>query len=300
MTVTGEQALKAADAAFGRHPGHRAFHAKGTVLTGTFTGTPEAGALTRAPHFQGDPVPATVRVSNGSGNPNMPDFLPDMRGLAVKFELPDGARTDIVAQVAPQFPVPTPHGFVELVAAFAPRPSMVWRVPRFLARHPRAAPLLARAAPTLSPPVSYATIRYYALHAYRFIDRDGKARYVRYIFVPEDERPRLGVRTARARGRDYLHEEIRERVARGPVRFILELQIAEPGDAVDDPSVAWPEHRRRVNAGTLEISGLADAQDELVFDPARVADGIELSDDPVLRFRPNAYAASAERRAHAR
>jgi catalase len=34
----------------------------------------------------------------------------------------------------------------------------------------------------------------------------------------------------------------------------------------------------------------------LVFDPTRVVDGIELSDDPVLRFRPAAYDVSVARR----
>jgi catalase len=300
VTVTPEQAIEAADEAFGRHPGYRAFHAKGTLLTGTFTASPEAGALTRAAHLQGDPVPATIRVSNGAGNPKLPDFLPDVRGFAVKFELPGGQNTDIVAQTAPQFPVATPDGFVELVAAFAPRPSMVWRVPRFFARHPQAAPLLARAAPTLAPPVSYLAIRYYALHAYRFRDSEDRATYVRYIWVPEAEQPRLRAAVAARRRRDYLQAELRERLARGPARFRLELQIAEPGDPVDDPSQQWPENRRRVDAGTLEVTGLhangEAAGRAMVFDPARVTDGIELTDDPVLRFRPQAYSRSAERR----
>ena len=34
----------------------------------------------------------------------------------------------------------------------------------------------------------------------------------------------------------------------------------------------------------------------LVFDPTRVVDGIELSEDPILRFRRHAYAVSVERR----
>jgi catalase len=300
VAVTPEQAIEAADAAFGRHDGYRAFHARGTLLTGIFTATPEAAELTRAAHFSGQPVPTTVRVSNGAGNPKLPDFAPDVRGFAVKFELPDGSGTDIVAQTAPQFPVATPEGFVELVAAFAPRPSAVWRVPRFFARYPGAARILAKAAPTLSPPASYATIPYYALHAYRFLDAQDDARYVRYTFVPENRQPRLGAAKAARRGRDYLQQEIRERLARGAVRFTLELQIAEPLDPVDDPSKVWPEHRRRVTAGTLEITGLhangEAASRSLVFDPARVTDGIELSDDPVLRFRPRAYSRSAERR----
>ena len=55
-----------------------------------------------------------------------------------------------------------------------------------------------------------------------------------------------------------------------------------------------------MNAGTLEITGLETERetggDVLVFDPTRVTDGIELSDDPVLRFRPQAYSASVARR----
>ena len=80
------------------------------------------------------------------------------------------------------------------------------------------------------------------------------------------------------------------------MRFTLELQIAQPGDPVNDPSAAWPEERQRVAAGTFELTELdterETGDDVLVFDPTRVTDGIELSDDPVLRFRHRAYAES--------
>src|SRR5438270_5991521 len=100
MTVTPEEATAAANDAYGRHPGRRALHAKGTLLKGTFTASPEAARMSRAAHLQGDPVPATIRFSNGGGNPDIPDYAPDVRGLAVKMYLPDGGRTDIVAQTA--------------------------------------------------------------------------------------------------------------------------------------------------------------------------------------------------------
>lgn len=84
------------------------------------------------------------------------------------------------------------------------------------------------------------------------------------------------------------------------MRFDLEVQIAAPGDDVDDPSSQWPASRQRVRLGTLEIiereTGRERDGDVLVFDPARVTDGIELSDDPVLRFRPGAYSDSVARR----
>jgi catalase len=251
--------------------------------------------------MQGQPVQVTARVSNGAGNPRMPDWAPDVRGLAVKFYLPDGSRTDIVAQTAPKFPVKTPEGFLELLRAGRPNLSSAWQLPRFLARHPEAIPRLPTNLAALRPPVSYATCNYYAVHAYRFVDAAGGSRYVRYTWRPEAGDKRLSPLAARRRGRDYLQREIVERL---PVRFTLELQIAEPGDDPDDPTADWPRGRRRVNAGTLELTGLETKRetgdDVLVFDPIRVADGIECSNDPVLRYRPSAYGDSVARRTDGR
>ena len=300
MTVTAEQSVDAANHAFGRHPGYRALHAKGTLCKATFTATPDASKLTRAAHMQGDAIPATVRISNGGGNPNMPDYQPDIRGLAIKFYLPDGSRTDVVAQSIPRFPFRTPQEFVELLDAQRPGLEMTWRVPLFLARHPRALVTIPRGLPALKPIASYATCTYYAIHAFGFLDGDGGSRYMRYTFRPQAGDQRLSLRESRRRGRDYLQQEIRERLAQGPVRFTLELQIAQSGDDVNDPSAAWPRERERVNAGTLELTELDTERetggDVLVFDPTRVTDGIELSDDPVLRFRHLSYTESVQRR----
>jgi catalase len=300
VSATPQEAVDAANEVFGRHSGYRALHAKGTLLKGTFTATPEAARLTRAAHMQGEPVPVTARVSNGAGNPRAPDYQPGVRGLAVKFYLPDGSRTDVVAQTARRFPVRTPEGFIELLRAQRPDPAFVWRMPLFLARNPRAAVTLPQGLPALRPPVSYATATYYALHAFRLIAPDGKERYVRYTMRPDAGDRHLSLREARRRGRDYLQEEIRSRIGEGPVRFTLELQIARPGDRTDDPSTLWPEDRERLRAGTIELTGLETGRetdgDVLVFDPTRVTDGVELSDDPVLRFRPRAYSESVARR----
>jgi catalase len=300
VSVTPRQAVDAANQAFGAHPGVRALHAKGTPLKGTFTATPEAAELTRAAHMQGDAIPATVRVSNGEGNPHVPDYQPDVRGLAVKLYLPDGSHADIVAQSVPRFPVSTPDAFVELLLAQRPEPAIAWRLPAFLARHPQALVALPVDLAALRPVASYAACAYYAIHAYRFLDAEGASRYVRYTFLPSVGDQRLSLLDARRRGRDYLQEEIRERVAAGPVRFTLELQIAGPGDAVDDPSSVWPRQRERVRAGTLDLTGVETERETesevLVFDPTRVPDGIELSDDPVLHFRSAAYSESVARR----
>src|SRR5690348_2071867 len=97
VPVTAEDAVRAIDESFGRHDGHRVVHAKGVVCRGTFTAAPHAARLTRAAHLQGGEVPVTVRFSNGAGHPQADDRRPDALGMATKFYLPDGSRTDLVA-----------------------------------------------------------------------------------------------------------------------------------------------------------------------------------------------------------
>ena len=295
--ITPQEAVDAINRRFGSH-GVRALHAKGTLLKGTFMATPAAGGLTKAGHMQGEPVEATVRFSNGSGDPNLPDYGPEVRGMAAKFYLPDGTRTDISAQTVPRFPVRTPDAFINLLRASAPGPGRLFRLPFFLATHPEVLPALRANAPALKPPASYASCRYYALHAFKWIDPDGGERYVRYSWLPELNEPPLSAEEARSRGKDYLQEDI---VARLPVKFTLQLVIAKPGDKVDDPTAVWPvEERETVIAGTLELTepetGREQGDDVLVFDPNRVTDGIEVSDDPILKFRSPAYSVSVERR----
>jgi catalase len=298
--ISPERAVDAINARFGSH-GARALHAKGTLCRGRFTATPAAARLTRAGHMQGEPVDVTVRFSNGSGDPHDPDYGPEVRGMATKFYLPDGDRTDISAQTVPRFPVRTPDAFVNLIRASAPGLARLWRLPLFLATHPEALPALRANAPALAPPASYASCRYYAIHAFRWVDAGGGARYVRYSWLPEATEPSLSGEEARRRGADYLQDEIRERLAAGAVRFTLQLQVAADADKVDDPTAVWPEaERESVIAGTLELTALETGRetggDVLVFDPVRVTDGIELSDDPILRFRSPAYRVSVERR----
>jgi catalase len=298
--LTPEQALDIITERFGRHTGYRALHAKGTLCKGTFTATPEAAGLTRAAHMQGEPVDVTVRLSNGSGDPDEPDGRPGVRGMAVKFYLPDGSRADIVSQTVPRFPTRTPTAFMNLLRASAPGPGRFFRLPLFLATHPDALPALRANAPSLRPPPSYANSRYYAVHAFKWIDAGGGERWVRYQWAPEAGESSLSSDEAKSRGPHYLQEEIKERLGREPVRFTLELQIAAEGDSHDDPTAVWPEDRETVAAGTLELTeletGRETGDDVLVFDPVRVTDGIELSDDPILKFRSPAYSVSVERR----
>jgi catalase len=293
MDPLAEEAVDLINAISGAHPGHRAAHAKGTLLTGTFTPSPEAAGLTTAAHMQGEPSRVTVRFSNGGGDPGIPDYAREGRGMAVKFYLADGGKTDIVGLSLPCFFVRTPEDFVEFTKARLDPEKLM---PDFLGAHPEALPAI-QAALGADPPESYATCAYNSIHAYRWRDADGGSRWVRYRFEPEAGERTLSSEQAKERGRDYLRDEI---LARPETAFRLLVVVAEDGDAVDDPTVAWPEARERVEVGRLVLTGPETGRerdgDILVFDPIRVTNGIELSDDPILLFRPRAYAVSVARR----
>jgi catalase len=297
--ITPEQVVDGVHKRFGRHPGHRALHAKGRFYKATFTPTPEAAKLSRAAHMQA-PVEAKVRLSNGSGEPSSVDYEPDVRGLAVSFQLPDGSATDILAQTAPNFPINSPKGFVELVQANVAGLARVWKFPQFLIKHADQLSGLPANLAALKPTRSYVTRRYFAIHAFKAVNANGEERHVRYTWVPEHGEETISMGEAKKLGADYLGEEMRQRLERGPARMLLELQIAAPGDPTDDPRKNWPDDRERVVAGTLEITELDPSQelDEqiVVFDPMRLTDGIEASDDRVLAYRPKAYSVSADRR----
>ncbi len=310
MTVRADIWAEIVDAlndVYGRHSGHRALHAKGTLCSATFVAGGEASALTSAAHMQGEPVRAHVRFSNASGDPGIRDGSSEGRGMAVKFYLPDGTTTDISSVTVPIFVVRTPEDFLELSIARKPDPATgkidLDKIGSFLEAHPEAVPAV-EAAMSLPPPASYLQCAYFAVHAFRLIDANAGSRWVRYRWEPEAGEAFLERDEAKKREHDYLKADLEGRLARGPARFKLGAQIAAEGDPIDDPTVAWPEERERVELGRLEITGLAfDRErdgDVLVFDPTRVIDGIECSNDPILHARPHAYEESVFRRAGVR
>jgi catalase len=293
MSSLADQAVDAINDISGVHPGHRAAHAKGTLMSGTFTPNGNARPLTTAAHLQDAPVRVTVRFSNGGGDPGIPDYAREGRGMAVKFYLPDGAKTDIVGLSLPCFFVRTPEDFLDFTRA---RKDPERLMPDWLGAHPEALAAI-QAALGADPPASYATCAYNSIHSYRWVDAEGGSRFVRYRFEPEEGEQRLAGEEAKARGRDYLQQDI---LGRGESAFRFVAVIAAEEDAVDDPTVEWPQQRERVEVGRLVVDGPEREReregDVLVFDPTRVVEGIELSDDQILRFRPEAYSVSVERR----
>ena len=297
-----EQLVDAFNTVFGVHAGLRANHPKGVVLEGTFGPSSSAQTLTKAPHLQTRkaPLPVTVRFSAGSGLPTVPDTNDMPRGMSVKFALPDGTKTDLVVLSFNGFPVATGEEFRDFllaIAASGPDAAKPTELEKFLAAHPAAKAFVQTPKP---PPVSYGTLPYFGINAFKFTNAKGVATHVRYQLQPAAGTKFLSQEQLATRGPDYLTEEIRERVKRGPVKFTLLAQVAEPGDAVDNPTIVWPDTRRRVKLGTISITkAVADSQaaeKKLLFVPGALVPGIEAA-DPMIAVRSAAYIVSLSRRA---
>lgn len=281
--------------AFGDHHS-RAVHAKGIVLEGIFTPHPDAATLSRAAVFRAA-VPIVARFSNFTGIPTIPDTLPaaNPRGLALKFLMPDGSNLDIVTHSFNGFPVATSEEFSAFLRALgssgagAPAPTPL---DTFLTSHPIAKTFLTTQKP---PPVSFATAAYYGVNSVLFTGGAAGDRYVRYRFLPDAGEQYLTDDEAAAKPNDYLNAEIAARVDTEPVRFRWYAQIAEKTDAIEDPSVAWPETRRILELGSIELQRLAPrdgASDAaLAFMPGSLLPGIEIA-DPMLTIRNASYPVS--------
>lgn len=285
----------------GFHPGYRGVHAQGRYYVGTFTATPEARQLSRAAHFQGQPVPATVRHSNRlSGNPFGPA---DRVSMATRFYLPDGTVTDLIAIPISIFFTRTPEETLELLEAALPDPETgqpnMARVGQFISSRPWIAHAveLAQQLPAAS---SFARTAFHALHAFRFVNVADDAVYARYHWEPEAGVASQPIEDLQKQSPSYLFEELDERLRQGTVNFDLVLQKAEEGDPLDNPNAPWPEDRRRVTIGRLAITRPTTIEEigdpVMMHDPTRVTDGIELSDDPILAARRGIYEVSVAHR----
>ena len=299
--VLAQQLLDAFDQLQGVHPGHRPAHAKGLMCSGTFTPSPEAAKLTRAPHAARPSTPVTVRYSNSTGLPAIPDNDPSRsgpRGIAIRFQLDEHLHTDIVAHSYDGFPVRTGEEFLGLlraVAAFgAGRPE---EMGGFLAAHPNAKRFVEAPKPI---PTSFAREAFFAGTAFKFTNAGGESRHGRFRVRPAAGTEYLSNEAAAAKSPNFLFDELGPRLAGGPVKLGIFVQIAEAGDDIADASTTWPASRAEIPFGTVTLTARVDEQApefrKIIFDPVPRVDGLEPCGDPLTQVRADLYLLSGRRR----
>ena len=290
--------VDALNGVFGKPQGTRSAHAKGFCLTGQFTPAPEAAKLSKAAHFA-KPVPLTARFSLGGGDPKSPDNAkPNVRGLAIRFDLGGGAFTDLVMISAPVFFVTTPALFVEFLKTVGSGDKA--KIDAFFAAHPEST---QQAAWLNSHPIpaSYAGVGYFGVHAFTFTNAAGEKALVKYRAVPDAGELGLSDEEAASKGTNFYEAEIKERLGKGPVSFELQAIRGRDGDQTADSTQRWGDEdgRETTPLGKISIEALAPASvcDAFSFLPGNVTDGIAgPADDPIFQIRSADYIVSFGRR----
>jgi len=286
----------------GSHPGFRPAHAKGILVAGRFTPSPQAASLTRAPHAQRASTPVTVRFSDTTGIPTIADADPNAspRGMAIRFHLAEHVHTDIIGHTVNGFPARTVEEFLELIRAAAasgpdvpsPKPIEV-----YLGSHPAALRFFQAPKPV---PASFFKESFYAVNAVRFVNQKGDACYGRYRIRPDGRNQYLDPAAAARQEANFLFDDVSRTLAKSAVTMHISAQIADANDIVDDATVQWPDDRPETPFGTLELQSVLPNQEaeqqHIIFDPIPRVDGIEKSADPLFEPRAEIYLASGRRR----
>lgn len=301
--VTAPQVVEAIEGTFGVTKGERRNHIKGTCAVGEFVGAAGASALSSSALFSGKPVPVVARFSLAGGNPKIPDTAGNPRGMALEFKLPGNQLQHITMLNTPVFGAASPQTFLAATIATRPDPATgrpdPEKVKAFRAAHPDSAPLAAYLGAN-NPPRSYANSSFWGIHTFKFSNAGKKVTMVRWQFVPKDGEVRLTADELKTAGANFLEDALISRAQKGPIQWDMVVSIGEPGDPEDNPTVQWPDTRKKVTVGTLSLKAAMNQKgaecEKINFDPLVMADGIAPTNDPVLQFRSPAYAVSFAKR----
>jgi len=281
----------------GPHKGFRSNHAKGLVVQGHFNPAPTAAEVTKASIFT-TANPVVVRYSHAGGLPTVADNDGNgfPKGMAIRFLLPDESRADLVLISVNGFPAATPEEFLGLLQAVAASKKEPKTIEKFLAEHPAAMRFVTTPKPL---PESFATQPFFGVNAFKFTNAKGQTQYGRYRIEPVDGARFVADDAAKTADHEFLMQELPARLQKGPYAYKISVQLANPSDEVNDPTVSWPADRRVVELGTLtieKVSADANVYEKTMFSPLNLVEGIEPSEDKILLARPTAYAVSFGRR----
>lgn len=296
-------AVNALERLQGKFPGYRRAHAKGEFYEAVFTPNGKAIPYTNASHLQQEPVRATVRFSNSPPDPTAADFLSPTKGMSIHFHQTDGSISHQVCTTIPMFITKDPETFIEMLKILGSHKTGIHTVDlgigivQLMTSFPAYKnALLALKEQLKQPPISYASLHYYPIHAFYFVNTEGKRQAIKYEWRPVKQGSSPSILDSISISPNYLSKDLEKRLEKGTVSFHLYIRLADDTDPTDDPTDTWPKDRQTVQVGQLTITNKIVPTENVLFDPTIVGKGIELSDDPILHFRHEAYAVSYDRR----
>ena len=301
--VDPSRLVDAFERAGGKYEGFRRSGAKGVCAVAEFVGSAEARALSSASAFSGRPVPVIARFSVGGGNPKAPDNARSQRNMALQFDLPGGESWQMGNISAPVFGASSPEQFLGRLDSLAldaetKRPNAD-KVKAFADANPDVL-LQGKYFASQPVPASFGKVNYWGVHGFGFVNAAGQKQWGKWVFEPVGGTQSLTDDEAKAKGPEFLFDDLRQRVAAGSVAFDFKLQLAQAGDRIDSAVTPLPADRPMVTLGRLTVKSVAaDATGPcltITYNPMVLPKGIEPSTDPMLAARAAPYVVSLGRR----
>lgn len=291
------------EATSGKFEGYRRSGAKGICAMGEFIGSAAGRTISSSSAFSGEPVKVVVRFSVGGANPKAADNTRSQRNLSLEFDLPNGEIWQHGNISAPVFGSATPQQLLGRLASLQPDPATKAADPAKVKAFADANPevlIQGRYLAAQPVPASYASVNYWGVHGFIFTNAQGRATAGKWIFEPVGGVQGLSDEDAKAKGPNFLFDDIRQRTQQGKVAFNFNLELAQAGDVINNATVPLPEGRQKITLGTLKVTSVSpDGGGECLninFDPNRMPKGVQGSNDPMLIGRTAPYAISLGRR----
>ena len=291
----------------------RIVHARGSAAHGVFEVYESMARYTKAAFLQ-DPsikTPVYVRFSTVQGPRGSADTVRDVRGFAVKFYTSEG-NFDLVGNNMPVFFIQDAFKFPDFVHAVKPEApnemptggsahDTFWD---FVSLVPESAHMVLWTMSDRAIPRSLRTMEGFGVHTFRFVDAQGKGRFVKFHWRPVigsysllwDEAQKLA-----GKDPDFHRRDLWESIERGDFpEFELGVQIIEEADehAFDfdllDPTKLVPEELVPVQIiGKLTLNRNPDnffaETEQVAFHPGHIVPGLDFSNDPLLQGRLFSY-----------
>ena len=301
--IDPNQMVTAFESVNGKFTGFRRSGAKGLCAVAEFVGNADGRALSVSSAFSGNPVPVVARFSMGGGNPKAVDNAKSQRNLSLQFDLPGGESWLMGNISSPVFGAATPQQLLGRLESLTPDAETkkvdADKVKAFAEANPEVL-LQGKYFASQSVPASFAKVNYWGVHAFGFTDAAGKKQFGKWVFEPVGGTQGLSDDEAKAKGSEFLFDDLRQRVAAGPVAFDFVVQLAQPGDKIDSAVTPLPDDRKKVSVGRLTIKSVSpDAAGPCLtinYNPMVLPKGVEPSADPMLAARVTPYVVSLTRR----
>lgn len=291
----------------------RIVHARGYGAHGEFVCYQSMKHVTKACFLQeeGKKTPVSVRFSTVQGPRGSYDTARDLRCKGAKFYTEEG-NYDLTTIAMPVLIIQDPMKFPDVIHAYQNKqdeglPTATGAHDRFwdyVANNPESIHMVTWIMSPRGILRSYRMMESWSINTYLFVNEQGKATYVRFVWKPvlgvhsflQEEAIKIG-----GLDPDFHRRDLREAIDRGYYpEYELGVQLIPVEDEfkydfdILDPAKFWPEELIPVHiVGKLTLNRNVDNEfaemEQIAFNPANVVPGIDFSNDPVLQGRLLVY-----------